>query len=416
MSIVTTFESQCRALTVAPSPDENASRFLIGTLNPKCEDNLLYLFEYKDDNNNLAKVSFRFPYGESWSLSSSNRYPKLVSAVLGVKGTLSVGVYKLPDELDSTIEDDYGLSESPIEKLYEPISQSKNLSRQSHWHPEDSCQILTCDNGTMQFWDVGEQKHVRDFALLQLIERSLSPNSDNPTNNQKDLKSRVTDLRWSSLFNCSVVAATIGPQIYGIDTRIPDSNSSSICWLIEDKRCNRIRTIDFNPNSQYYIASGGDDCRANFWDLRNTSGPALYMQTHSHWIWSIRYNPFHDQLVLSAGSDSRVALMRAQTVASEPYGHLSLDDDGDDCNVVGESPDQDVTHVSASDPEDEEHDTPATKVKERKDEVIHIYEEHDDAVYATEWATDPWIFASLGFESRLVINRVPKSEKFSILF
>ena len=420
MSIVTTFESQCRALTSTPSPDENASRFIVSTLNPNAPDNLLYLFEYKDDNNNLAKISFKFPFGESWHLSSSSKHPRLLSAVLGNRGKLGVSVFKLPDELDLSLDDDFGFSDSQIERVYEPISDCKDLVRQSHWHPENSCQLLTCKDGGMQFWDVEEQKSIRDFSLLAPAETSLNLNE---SEKQPKLRpTHITDLRWSSLFNCSVVAAAIGPRIYGVDTRIPDSSSASICWLIEDLRCNRIRTIDFNPNSQYYIASGGDDCRANFWDLRQTSSPALRMQPHTHWIWSIRYNPFHDQLVLTSGGDSRVALLRAQSVASEPYGQMADDDEDEAEENSEETENEGEADENYKDQESEirsvEGGDGLTNKRDKSftDEVVNIYEEHDDSVYATEWATDPWIFATLGFESRLVINKVPKAEKFNILF
>ncbi|CAA2962678.1 TSSC1 [Olea europaea subsp. europaea] len=418
MSIVTTFESQCRALTSTSSPDEDSSRFLVGTLSPT-GNNLLYLLEYKDDNNNLAKVSFKFPFGEVWHLSTSSKYPNLVAGVLGNTGELSVALFKLPDELANSIEDDYGLSESPIEQVFEVYTGDKNLVRLSQWHPEDGSQLLTCANGHMDIWDIERQTKAKSFSLLGSAEKFLDLESG-------ELKpSQVTDLRWSSLFDCSVIAAAVGSKVLGIDTRIPDSSPASVCWLIQDQRCNKVRSIDFNPNSQYYIASGGDDCRANFWDLRKTSTPALNLQTHTHWIWSIRYNPFHDQLVLSAGSDSRVALMRAQSVASDPYGQ-AVDDDEDENSSQGD--DEEKENNQQQDESDTangdklENVVGESKTKDKNDqkpltnEVIHVYQEHDDSVYAAEWATDPWIFASLGLESRLVIGRVPKKEKFNILF
>lgn len=420
MSIITTFENQCRALTSAPSPDENASRFLVGTQAPY-GDNLIHLFEYKDDNNNLAKVSFKFPYGESWHLSTSSKYPNLVTGVVGHNGQLRISLFKLPHELENSIEDDYCLSESAIEEVFNLVSEDKNLTRECHWHPDDGNQLLTCNNGLLEFWDINKEQKSQDFSMYTALDRA-----DRLDSNKKHLN--VTDFRWSSLFNCSVVAASIDSRIYGIDTRISDSSPSSICWLIDDKRCNRIRSIDFNPNSQYYLASGGDDCRANFWDLRRTSNPCVHLQTHTHWIWSIRYNPFHDQLVLSAGSDARVALMRVQSIASEPFGQMA---DYDDDDTVENSSSKDVSdHKDDGETQERNNDelpidkdlldnvsTAKAKLpKQLGDEVLSVYEEHDDSVYAAEWATDPWIFASIGYESRLVINKVPKAEKFNILF
>jgi hypothetical protein len=47
---------------------------------------------------------------------------------------------------------------------------------------------------------------------------------------------------------------------------------------------------------------------------------------------------------------------------------------------------------------------------------LATYDEHADSVYAVEWsAADPWVFASLSFDGRLVINRVPRDIKYKIL-
>ena len=50
------------------------------------------------------------------------------------------------------------------------------------------------------------------------------------------------------------------------------------------------------------------------------------------------------------------------------------------------------------------------------DRIITTFEEHEDSVYIVEWSTaDPWIFASLSYDGRIVINRVPRAEKYKIL-
>jgi len=48
-------------------------------------------------------------------------------------------------------------------------------------------------------------------------------------------------------------------------------------------------------------------------------------------VWTVRYNHFHDQLVLTSSSDSRVILSNVASISSEPYGHL-LDDEPEDDN------------------------------------------------------------------------------------
>jgi WD40 repeat protein len=51
-----------------------------------------------------------------------------------------------------------------------------------------------------------------------------------------------------------------------------------------------------------------------------------------------------------------------------------------------------------------------------EDGVLATYEEHEDSVYSVEWSSaDPWTFASLSYDGRLVISKVPRAEKYMIL-
>jgi hypothetical protein len=40
--------------------------------------------------------------------------------------------------------------------------------------------------------------------------------------------------------------------------------------------------------------------------------------------------------------------------------------------------------------------------------LIKTFEEHEDSVYSICWATSVWIFASLSYDGRVLINHVPK--------
>lgn len=44
----------------------------------------------------------------------------------------------------------------------------------------------------------------------------------------------------------------------------------------------------------------------------------------------MKYNHFHDQLLLSSSSDSRVVLHSVVSLSSEPYGHLAENEDDSD--------------------------------------------------------------------------------------
>ena len=52
-------------------------------------------------------------------------------------------------------------------------------------------------------------------------------------------------------------------------------------------------------------------------------------------VWSVRYNHFHDQLLLTSSSDSRVILNNIVSLSSEPFGHLDEEDDDDGMQEKG---------------------------------------------------------------------------------
>ena len=59
------------------------------------------------------------------------------------------------------------------------------------------------------------------------------------------------------------------------------------------------------------------------WDTRaGDKGPLHSSRQHSHWVWAVRYNSYHDQLLLTAGSDSRLVLTSLASLSSEPYGAI----------------------------------------------------------------------------------------------
>ena len=47
-------------------------------------------------------------------------------------------------------------------------------------------------------------------------------------------------------------------------------------------------------------------------------------------VWRVRYNHFHDQLLLSSSSDSRVILNKIVSLSSEPFSHLDDEDEDDE--------------------------------------------------------------------------------------
>ncbi|KAJ2327528.1 hypothetical protein GGI00_004439 [Coemansia sp. RSA 2681] len=160
-----------------------------------------------------------------------------------------------------------------------------------------------------------------------------------------------------------------------------DLRTATVATAIECAHTGRIRALDYNPNLPYHLASGGSDGALRIWDLRHPTSPLISAANHTHWICALHYNPFHDQLLLSAGSDALVNLESAVSVSS----------------------------ARAADTHEDDGPRPT-------DGLVKQYDDHESSVYAVQWsANDPWVFASLSFDGRLVINTVPREEKYKIL-
>ncbi|CAG2122286.1 unnamed protein product, partial [Medioppia subpectinata] len=229
-----------------------------------------------------------------------------------------------------------------------PTGEESSIGRTTVWHPEDGHQIMSFTDNKLFLWDVESHKNVSTISA----DFNVNTKSANRFN-------KITTFRWSPHSNCGLIGIANSNCIYAKDLRVK-SGSNVNAWSIPNSHSQLVRDLDFNPNAQYYLSSCGDDCETRFWDVRNTTQPVLSMTNHSHWVWSVRYNLFHDQLVLTSSSDSRVVLIRAVSVASQPFGHLLEEEIADEDNGV--------TH----------------KTSMASDGVIATYEEHEDSVYAVE--------------------------------
>jgi len=167
-----------------------------------------------------------------------------------------------------------------------------------------------------------------------------------------------------------------------------------------------VRSLSYNPNRPYVLLSAGDDRALKFWDLRRAGGqpdtpapPAApsaepgslllsMSESHAHWVTAAAYNRFHDQLVLSSGTDALTKLWRVAAISSAPPSADAL----------------------------ESEEGPGAESESERDGLVRAFEGHDESVYAAVWsAADAWLFATLSLDGRLLVNYVPAAEKYRIL-
>ncbi|XP_057365734.1 EARP-interacting protein homolog isoform X1 [Daphnia carinata] len=351
-------------------------RFLIGTQSLKSE-NSIHCVEYDEESVLVSKFVYPHPLGEIWQTNAHPNQADIISTVhKGQNQKMSATIYKMSpvptngqsiDTLDST-------SHGQLEAIASLESRDEKEVAKVLWQPNDGNKVITVSTDSqITLWDFSNEGKLQNAICSEPLCK---------THNQ------VTAANWSPHHGTNQVAVAMETNLQVVDLR--SVNRGSI-YNIENAHIEPIRDLDFNPNRQYYMTTCGDDGCVKFWDVRNLSRPVLNRHDHYHWVWQVRYNVFHDQLVLTAGSDARVVLSSAASLSSEPFGKLMSDEKDND--------------------EDDDVRSPLA------DGVITAYEEHEDSVYSVAWSSaDSWTFASLSYGGRLLIHRVPRSLKHSILF
>jgi len=373
-------EFQARSLC-AQSAETDHIRFLVGTQSLRSENQVHYI-DFDDENNMINKSVFVHREGEIWNISASTFDPDFFATCYNktcdTKSELKGAIWQLPGDSDPSNQsgEDNSSSLPHLNLMCHLDTGEQSDVKSILWHPSgDSQSVVGLCEDRIVCWDIDTGSSQAKLTNSTSIEGRGHP--------------KLTSGQWNPHHNCHQIATASDTSVKGWDLR-----SMSQVFHIESAHGQSVRDVDFNPNKQYYLVTCGDDCKVKFWDTRNPTEPLKVLSEHSHWVWSVCYNNMHDQLVLTSSSDSRVVLNSVVSLSSEPFGHLVDRDDEDEG-------DEDRLHENQEPP---------------KDGVIATYEEHEDSVYAVSWSSaDPWTFASLSFDGRLVINRVPRSEKYKIL-
>ncbi|XP_063226400.1 EARP-interacting protein homolog [Bacillus rossius redtenbacheri] len=364
--IIYGLEFQARSLA-SQLAESDAVRFMIGTQSLKLSSNQVHIVEVNEENGLLNTQIFQHGEGEVWSITAS---PSDADVIATCYNTLADDntccmrstIWRVPQQPEA------GEAPASLEQLAQLDTEKLGRDvRITAFHPSDGSRAVSVVDNHFVLWDLsaGDGKEV----CSGLLEGKGQP--------------RFTTGKWNPHQNCSQFVTANDGHIRSWDLRSPQEQA----WAIEAAHSQLVRDLDFNPNKQYYLATCGDDGCSKFWDVRKATEPLVTRSDHSHWVWSIRFNHFHDQLVLTSSSDSSVILTSIASISSEPLTNITDGDEGQ------------------------------TEQKDKlEDGVLARYDEHEDSVYSAEWSSaDPWTFASLSYDGRLVINHVPRAAKYRIL-
>ncbi|KAJ8977967.1 hypothetical protein NQ317_008159 [Molorchus minor] len=249
--------------------------------------------------------------------------------------------------------------------------------------PIDSSKLATCYNSV-----TNESSCTMKSAILKLPETENPANIENLEMATKlDTSPFGTEVRTTDFQPTDSNKAASVTESHIILWDISESDGKSILNIqLEGKNSPKFTTGRWNPHQNCNQFTAATETHLKTYDIRTGELAWSIDGVHSQ-VWCVRFNHFHDQLILTASSDARVLISSAASVSSENTGETCIVDENDGLEtkqILSDGPLQ--------------------------------WCEHEDSVYCAEWSpAEPWVFASLSYDGRLLISRVKKSLKYQIM-
>lgn len=335
---------------MCPQQTEDGDGFFVGTQALKQDTtNQVHLIRLDEEEQSVKSHIFNHALGEVWCLNSSPHNKRLLvscynQATGSMKNqvTMKAALLTIPEELTNEI--------MPFEIDELQIPGCTDI-RTAAFHPTDSSSLGIVSDTKIHVLKMGE-------GVRPVCEGPVPGNG------------KFRQGKWALHNQGTQLLALNESSVISYDVR----DMNKIAWTITQDQV--FRDLDCNPHKQCHIVTGSDDGCIKIWDFRNVKEPVYCRNDHSHWVWTVRYNTFHDQLILSSSSDSKVNVTCAYSASSE-----------------------------------------ANESKEAvNDCLLESLDYHDDSVYCVEWSSaDPWTFASLSYDGRFVFRKISKEIKYRIL-
>mmetsp|Transcript_18287 Transcript_18287/g.45960 ORF Transcript_18287/g.45960 Transcript_18287/m.45960 type:complete len:359 (+) Transcript_18287:143-1219(+) len=345
---------QARALAALPDGGSGASRWLVGTAALR-EENEVHLLEYDSELESVKCAAVLGHSAEVWAIAPAAAAADKFLTVHNSGGAYGISLWQMDTEGSALTE----LCSFP---------GLEGVVRSALWHPTDGSQVVSIEEGALRRWDLGNG--------------SAAPGGTAPA----DALQAFWGGAWSAADPATLVTCA------GNSLAVWDARSLARTAEVESAHAMPVRDIDISRHNAHHMVTAGDDCKLRLWDLRKLGGDQPAGEPlqelglgHSHWVWQGRLNPAHDELILSSSSDCLVNLWHVPPDGGSPppAGSRAAAPGGSGAGVAG---------------------------------LAHTFDEHDDSVYGAAWSeTDPWVFATLSYDGRVVVNQVPNGTKYKIL-
>jgi EARP and GARP complex-interacting protein 1 len=331
---MSSFLLKCQAKSLsAHVGDENHHGFLVGTCNLRGPNELRLLRYYEDDDEIECIIAYSHPRGEILQVSPCPFDATIVATVYSsMSGEIGSAIWKLNNlPLDDSIDVENSLKQSnQTNGDNSGVDNNDFLGMSPNAHSLELIAELPFPKGAtnqMVSWSplgFHPVNQTTEFVTVDLVNGvsvfELALPSSEAKNEVGMLVPKATiplidvgflgGVNWDP-HHPSEIAIACDSMVLIIDIK-----SATVVRTITNvvpQGC-VIRSISYNPNKPWFIATGGDDYLCKIWDIRRPHLPVKILAGHTHWVTCVAFNPFHDQLILTSSSDvcgaSRLFLQR----------------------------------------------------------------------------------------------------------
>lgn len=294
--------------------------------------NEIQIIEYDDLRGGVQCIQTLDHPDEIWSISCCPNDPDRILTAACATGSrsLTVNMYKIPAP-DSNMTE-----KQPLETVGTFTGGDADAKRALFW-PKNAERCIVSGSSSISIFDVSRP----DAPLLQVQTSDGS------------LGTTISDPHTENL-----VAGCCGGAV-----RLWDMNSGQVVHELGNAHSPAALDVSFNENKAWWVATGGSDGLLRCWDMR-VGRVECEFRASSHWVTRVIPSVSHEQLILTAGTDSKVRVFNAKEFAFQNEGGLP---NGEAMRPI----------------------------------------RNDSSVYSACWSVSPWVFASVSYRGQVNVCQLP---------
>ncbi|CAL8463698.1 g3232 [Coccomyxa elongata] len=346
-----TYGLKFQARAMVPFHSEGAQSRWLVGTNALRDENEIQVLEFEPEKDTIRMAEVHSHPQEVWQIAPCPSNPCLLMTVHNEEGLHTASLWHMPPE--------NGALEQQAE-----LKGSSSV-RTVAWHQTQPDAALSVEGAKLVHWRLGK-------GTAEVASECANGGSE-----------ELTGGSWDP-HNADRFCTTGGTSV-----QVWDLRSGQQSGAITEAHGMAVREVDFAKQQDNLIVTAGDDCKLR---LKGDGGALAELGGHSHWVWQARFNLQHDSLILSASSDALVNLWYLPS-----------------CGAPAASKAQAAATTPVKRPV-------GPGAAAGKDGKVQSYGDHEDSVYSVAWSSaDPWTFASLSYDGRVAVHRVPSQVKYKIL-